>query len=94
MNHIFLFPKRSPDYALVNVTEFDSLNSFHVHGTLLNIYRSGTSLQPNEANNTIMLAPGQRAILEFSFKTAGQYIFHAYQGEYADLGYMGIFDVK
>jgi len=79
---------------LVNVTEFDALNSFHVHGTLLNIYRTGTSLQPDETNNTIMLAPGQRAILEFSFKTAGQYMFHAYQGEYADLGYMGIFDVK
>ncbi len=79
---------------LVNVTEFDPVNSFHVQGILLNIYRSGTSLRSDEINSTIMLASGQRAILEFSFKTAGQYIFHSYQGEYADLGYMGIFDVK
>jgi len=41
-----------------------------------------------------MLGPGQRAILEFSFKSPGQYMFHAYQGEYAVLGCMGIFNVK
>jgi FtsP/CotA-like multicopper oxidase with cupredoxin domain len=79
---------------LVNVTEFASLNSLHVHGTTLNIYRSGTSLQPNEIDTTVMLAPAQRAILEFTFPLAGQYMFHSYQGEFADLGCMGIFNVK
>jgi FtsP/CotA-like multicopper oxidase with cupredoxin domain len=79
---------------LVNVTEFTSLNSLHVHGTTLSIYRSGTSLQPNETNTTVMLAPAQRAILEFTFPSVGQYMFHSYQGEFADLGCMGIFNVK
>jgi FtsP/CotA-like multicopper oxidase with cupredoxin domain len=79
---------------LANVTEFDLLNSFHLHGTVFNIYRSGTSLKPEEAESTIMLGPGQRAILEFTFKLPGQYMFHAYQGEFADLGCMGIFNVQ
>lgn len=79
---------------LANVTEFDLLNSFHLHGTVFNIYRSGTSLKPAEADSTIMLGPGQRAILEFTFRLPGQYMFHTYQGEFADLGCMGIFDVK
>jgi len=79
---------------IVNVTEFDLLNSFHLHSNVFNIYRSGTSLKPDGINSTVMLGPGQRAILEFSFKAPGQYMFHAYQGEYAVLGCMGIFNVK
>jgi FtsP/CotA-like multicopper oxidase with cupredoxin domain len=79
---------------LVNVTEFDLLNSFHLHGNLFTIYRSGTRLKPDGVNSTVMLGPGQRAILEFSFKTPGKYIFHSYQGEYADLGCMGMFNVR
>jgi manganese oxidase len=79
---------------LANVTEFDLLNSFHLHGTVFNIYRSGTSLKPAEADSTIMLGPGQRAIIEFSFQFPGQYIFHTYQGEFADLGCMGMFNVQ
>ncbi|HEX3641367.1 MAG TPA: multicopper oxidase domain-containing protein, partial [Ktedonobacteraceae bacterium] len=78
---------------LVNVTQFDVLNSFHLHGNMFNIYRSGTSLKPDESNATILLAPAQRAILEFTFTSAGQYMFHSYQGEFANLGYMGIFNV-
>ena len=79
---------------IVNVTEFDLLNSFHLHSNVFNIYRSGTSLKPDGIDSTVMLGPGQRAILEFSFKAPGQYMFHAYQGEYAVLGCMGIFNVK
>ena len=29
---------------LVNVTEFDLLNSFHLHGMFFDVYRTGTSL--------------------------------------------------
>jgi FtsP/CotA-like multicopper oxidase with cupredoxin domain len=79
---------------LINVTEFDLLNSFHLHGNLFNTYRSGTSLKPDGSNSTIMLGPGQHTILEFSFQSAGEYMFHAYQGEYAELGCMGIFNVQ
>ena len=31
---------------LVNITEFDLLNSFHLHGMFFKVYRTGTSLEP------------------------------------------------
>ena len=79
---------------LANVTEFELLNSFHLHGTVFNIYRSGTSLKPEETDSTVMLGPAQRAILEFTFKLPGQYMFHTYQGECAEKGCMGMFNVQ
>ena len=33
---------------LVNVTEFDLLNSFHLHGNLYRLYRTGTDLERYE----------------------------------------------
>jgi FtsP/CotA-like multicopper oxidase with cupredoxin domain len=78
---------------LVNVVEFDPINSFHLHANFFNVYRTGTRLEPNEFTDMIMLAQAERHILEFSFKFPGQYMFHAHQSELAELGWMGIFDV-
>ena len=36
----------------------------------------------------------ERAVLEFSFKFPGMYMFHAHQSEFAELGWMGVFDVR
>ena len=79
---------------LVNVTEFDPINSFHLHANFFDVYRTGTRLEPNEYTDMIMLAQAERHILEFSFKFPGQYMFHAHQSELAELGWMGVFDVK
>ena len=79
---------------LVNVTEFDPINSFHLHANFFNVYRTGTRLEPNEFTDMIMLAQAERHILEFSFKYPGQYMFHAHQSEFAELGWMGMFDVR
>ena len=79
---------------LVNVTEFDPINSFHLHANFFNLYRTGTRLEPNEFTDMVMLAQAERHILEFSFKFPGQYMFHAHQSELAELGWMGIFDVS
>jgi FtsP/CotA-like multicopper oxidase with cupredoxin domain len=42
-----------------------------------------------------MQCQAQRGILEFTFKDhePGQYMFHAHQSEFAELGWMGMFDV-
>ena len=57
---------------LVNMTEFDLLNSFHLHGNVFKLYRTGTSLESSEITDTVMLCQGERAILEFAFKYARQ----------------------
>jgi FtsP/CotA-like multicopper oxidase with cupredoxin domain len=81
---------------LINLTEFDPINSLHLHGNFFNYYDHGTTLQPtNRMVDTIMQCQGQRGILEFHFKgfESGRYMFHAHQSELAELGWMGFFEV-
>ena len=40
-----------------------------------------------------MQAQGQRGILELRFPYAGQYMFHAHKTEFAELGWLGFFEV-
>jgi FtsP/CotA-like multicopper oxidase with cupredoxin domain len=77
---------------LVNVTEFDLLNSLHLHGMFFDVFRTGTSMSPSETTDTIMLCQGERAILETRFRYPGQFMFHAHQSEFAELGWMGMFE--
>lgn len=79
---------------VVNMTEFDLINSFHLHGNVFRLYRTGTSLTSYEVTDTVMLCQGERAVLEFSYKYPGKYMFHAHQSEFSELGWMGFFDVK
>ena len=79
---------------LVNMTEFDLINSFHLHGNFFRAYRTGTDLERFEWTDNIVLAQGERAILEFTFKHPGKFMFHAHQSEFAELGWMGMFDVR
>ena len=76
---------------LVNVTEFDPVNSLHLHGMFFDVFRTGTSLTPSERTDTIMLCQGERAILETTFRYPGDFMFHAHQSEFAELGWMGLF---
>jgi FtsP/CotA-like multicopper oxidase with cupredoxin domain len=76
---------------LVNVTEFDPINSFHLHGMFFDVFRTGTSLTASERTDTIMLCQGERAILETTFRYPGDFMFHAHQSEFAELGWMGLF---
>lgn len=78
---------------LVNMTEFDLLNSFHLHGNMFHVYRTGTNLREFEITDTVMLCQGERCIIEFSYKYPGRYMFHAHQSEFAELGWMGFFNV-
>ena len=76
---------------LVNVTEFDLVNSLHLHGMFFDVIRTGTSLTPHDHTDTVMLCQGERAILETTFRYPGEFMFHAHQSEFAELGWMGVF---
>ena len=76
---------------LVNVTEFDLVNSLHLHGMFFDVYRTGTSLTSSEKTDTLMLCQGERAIVEMTFRYPGEFMFHAHQSEFAELGWMGFF---
>ncbi len=77
---------------LLNATEFDPINSFHLHAMFFDVYRTGTRLDTQETTDTVMLCQGERAILETRFRYPGRFMFHAHQSEFAELGWMGLFE--
>jgi manganese oxidase len=78
---------------LVNALEYDLVNSFHLHGNMFDYFPTGTGREPSELTDTVMLCQGQRGILEWRFPYPGQYMFHAHQSEFAELGWQGFFHV-
>ncbi|MDX1613685.1 MAG: multicopper oxidase domain-containing protein [Candidatus Promineifilaceae bacterium] len=81
---------------LINATEFDPINSLHLHANFFDYYDHGTTLEPTlKTIDTVMQCQAQRGILEFSFADfePGRYMFHAHQSEFAELGWMSFFDL-
>lgn len=81
---------------LINITEFDPINSFHLHANFFDYYDHGTTLEPTlKTVDTVMQCQAQRGILEFSFAgfEPGMYMFHAHQTEFVELGWMSFFEV-
>jgi FtsP/CotA-like multicopper oxidase with cupredoxin domain len=78
---------------MVNILEFDLVNSMHLHGNLFRVYRTGTRLASDEVTDTVMLCQGERHILEFTYDDTGPFMFHAHQSEFTELGWMGVFQV-
>jgi len=79
---------------VVNLTEFDPINSIHIHANFFHVIRTGTSLTPSEYTDTIMLCQAERAVLELRFPYDGRFMFHAHQSEFTELGWMGLFEVS
>jgi FtsP/CotA-like multicopper oxidase with cupredoxin domain len=79
---------------LVNALEYDPINSFHIHGNFFDYYPTGTRLEPTEFTDTVIQGQAQRGICEMTFPHAGPFMFHAHKTEFAELGWMGFFDVK
>ena len=77
---------------LANLTEFDLVNSFHLHGDFFRYYPTG-STDRFEYTDTIMQCQGERGIIEIDFANTGRFMFHAHQSEFAELGWMGFFEV-
>ena len=77
---------------LVNLTEFDLVNSFHLHADFFRNQPTGTG-DHWEYTDTVMQCQGQRGVLEIDFSHTGRFMFHAHQSEFTELGWMGFFDV-
>jgi FtsP/CotA-like multicopper oxidase with cupredoxin domain len=78
---------------LVNVLEFDLVNSFHIHGHFFDVFSTGTRSEPDRFTDTVQFVQGERAVLELRFRFPGQFMFHAHQSEFAELGWMALFEV-
>ena len=79
---------------LGNFTEFDLINSFHLHGNFFRYWKTGSRPDHFEWTDTVMLCQGERGVMEFTFEHLGRFMFHAHQSEFAELGWMGLFEVK
>jgi FtsP/CotA-like multicopper oxidase with cupredoxin domain len=77
---------------LVNMTEYDAVNSFHLHGEFFRLYRTGTVKEP-EYTDTVMLCQGERCVVEVDFHHSGVYMFHSHQSRLAENGCRGWFHV-
>jgi hypothetical protein len=78
---------------LVNMLEFDPVNSFHLHGNMFDYYPAGTGLNPSYKTDIVELGQGNRGIVEFTYDKPGMFMFHAHINGFTDLGWMGMFDV-
>jgi FtsP/CotA-like multicopper oxidase with cupredoxin domain len=78
---------------VINVTEFDPLNSIHLHANFFHLFRTGTSLEPDDFTDTISMGQAERHMIEFSYDEPGEFMFHAHQTEFVELGWMSFFRV-
>jgi manganese oxidase len=78
---------------VINITEFDPLNSIHLHANFFHLYRTGTSLEPHEFTDTISMGQAERHMIEFVYREPGRFMFHAHQTEFVELGWMSAFEV-
>lgn len=79
---------------LVNMTEFDPVNSFHLHGEFFRYQENG---RPNNAwreTDNVAQIQGERGVIEIDFHNPGKFMFHAHQTEFIELGWTGFFDVE
>ena len=79
---------------LVNMLEFDTMNSFHLHGNMFEYYPAGTGMNPSYRTDIVELGQGDRGIMEFNYTKPGMYMFHAHINRFTDLGWMGMFNVQ
>ena len=94
---IVINPDEVQRIYLVNLTEFDLINSLHIHANFFDYYDHGTTLYPTlKTVDTVMQCQAQRGIVEVSFADfePGLYMFHGHQSEFAELGWMGFFQVE
>jgi FtsP/CotA-like multicopper oxidase with cupredoxin domain len=81
---------------LLNLIEFDLVNSFHSHSQFFDYYDHGTTLTPtHQTVDTVMQCQAQRGIIDLDYADhePGLYMFHAHQSEFAELGWMSFFEV-
>jgi FtsP/CotA-like multicopper oxidase with cupredoxin domain len=94
MNPIVLHTGEPYRVFVINMLEFDPVNSAHIHGAMFDWYSAGTNKTADFLTDIVTLAKGDRGIMEFTYAYPGTYMFHAHQTLFTDLGWMGLFDVR
>lgn len=79
---------------LINMTEFDPLNSFHLHADFFRYQENGHPGNPWRHTDNVALIQGERGVIEIDFAEPGLHMFHAHQTEFIELGWTGFFDVE
>ena len=79
---------------VINVTEFDPINSIHIHANFFDLYRTGTKLVPDEFTDVISMGQAERHMIEFTYNQPGHFMFHAHQTEFVHLGWLSAFEVS
>ena len=79
---------------VINMTEFDPLNSIHIHANFFNLFRTGTKLVPDEFTDVISMGQAERHMIEFTYDQPGHFMFHAHQTEFIQLGWLSAFEVS
>ncbi len=79
---------------VINITEFDPLNSIHLHANFFHLYRTGTKLEPDDFTDIISMGQAERHMIEFTYQQPGRFMFHAHQTEFVELGWMSFFEVS
>ena len=79
---------------LANLVEYDPINSFHIHGNFFDYFPTGTSLEPSEFTDTSSRARRSAGSSSCASRTPGRYMFHAHKTEFAELGWIGFFEVS
>jgi manganese oxidase len=78
---------------VLNMIEFDIAATFHLHGNMFKINRTGRSMSTTDEADVITMGTAERHILEFQFGHTGKFMFHPHQDFMAEAGCMGFFDV-
>ena len=78
---------------LLNMIEFDSAATFHIHANFFQVYPTGMSMKPSQETDVITMGTAERHILEFSYPYPGKYMFHPHQDAIAESGCIGLFEV-
>lgn len=78
---------------VLNMIEFDSAVTFHLHANMFQVYPTGMTLKPIYTTDVITMGVAERHILEFTFNYTGKFMFHPHQDDIAEHGCMGVFEV-
>ncbi len=78
---------------VLNMIEYETAVTFHLHANFFDVYRTGMTLTPSERTDVITMGVAERHILEFSYGYGGKYMFHPHQDAIAEAGCMGLFEV-
>lgn len=79
---------------LVNMTEFDAVNSFHLHGEFFRYQENGRAANQWRETDNVAQIQGERGVIEIDFTNPGKFMFHAHQTEFIELGWTGFFEVE